>query len=146
MAVTTDRRINIENGNNLGSGSCPMIATTGVVYGGAMVIANAAGNCTNATDAAASRFVGVAKRTQTNTGAAGAVIAELYTSGDFNFNIQGSTLTAANIGQTVFIFDNDTVTNAATAANDIPVGAIVRIVSASECVVRIFTPGNVNAA
>lgn len=141
MAVTADRRVNIENGNLLGSGSCPMIATTGVVYGGAMVIANTAGNCTNATDAASSRFVGVAKRTQTNTGAAGAVTAELYTSGDFNFNINGSTLDATDIGKTVFIFDNDTVTDATAATNDIPVGTLIRLVSATECVVRIQTPG-----
>lgn len=145
MAVTADRRINIENGNNLGSGSCPMAASA-TIFGGAMVIsANASGNCSNATDAAASRFVGVAKRTQTNPGAAGSVVADLYTSGDFNFNIQGSTLTAANIGQIVVIFDNDTVTNATTAANDIPVGILVRMVSTSECVVRIMGGASVVA-
>jgi hypothetical protein len=141
MAVTADRRVIIENGNILGLGECPMIATTGVVYGGAMVIANATGNCTNATDAASSRFVGVAREGATNTGVAGAVIAKLYTSGDFLFNINSTTLDATDIGKTVFIFDNDTVTDAAGATNDVPVGTLIRLPSATTCIVRIQTPG-----
>lgn len=145
MAVTVDRRLTIENGTLEGLGECPMIATTGVIYGGAMVIANAAGNCTNATDAAASRFVGIARRGQVNTGAAGAVVANLITSGDVELNINGSTLDATDIGKTVFIFDNDTVTDATAAANDIPVGSLVRLSSATTCFVRLFTPGFVAA-
>jgi len=141
MAVTTDRRLTVENGDILGEGFCPMIATTGVVYAGAMVIANASGNCTNATDAASSRFVGIARRGATNTGAAGAVQAELLTSGDVELNIQGTSLDATDIGKTVFIFDNDTVTDAAGATNDIPVGSLVRLSSATTCFVRLFTPG-----
>lgn len=141
MAVSAGRRLTIENGNTEGLGQCPMIATTGVIYGGAMVIANTAGNCTNATDAASSRFVGIAKRDQTNTGAAGAVIAELITAGDVELNINASTLDATDIGKTVFIFDNDTVTDAGTATNDIPVGTLVRLSSATTCFVRLFVPG-----
>lgn len=141
MAVTADRRLVLENGNTMGLGSCPMIATSGVVYAGAMVIANAAGNCTNATDAASSRFVGVARKGATNTGSAGAVIAELITAGDCEFNIDATSLDATDIGKTVFIKDNDTVTDAAGATNDIPVGALVRLSSATTCFVRLFTPG-----
>lgn len=141
MASTADRRSTIENGNILGLGECPMIATTGVVHGGCFVIANTAGNCTNGTDAASSRFVGVAREGATNTGAAGAVIAKLYTSGDFLFNISASTLDATDIGKTVYIFDNDTVTDAGTATNDIPVGTLIRLPSATTCIVRIQAGG-----
>lgn len=141
MASTVDIRPIIENGNNEALGSCPMIATTGVVYGGCMVIANTAGNCTNATDAASSRFVGIARKGATNTGSAGDVVAELYTGGDFHIAIHSTSLDATDIGKTVFIYDNNTITDAGTATNDIPVGTLVRLASASVGVVRLFTPG-----
>ena len=45
--------------------------------------------------------------------------------GVFKYNLSG--LTAANIGDTVHVADDNTVTTAATATNDIPVGRLEEV-------------------
>jgi len=141
-AVTSDQRITIENGNTECLGYYPMIATTGVVYAGTFVMLDASGNATTLTDAANVVFGGVAKAGAVNTGVAGAVKAEVFTGGDFHFPIQGTTLDATDIGKTVYALDNYTITDKGTPTNDIAVGQLIRLESATVGVVRIFSQGS----
>lgn len=140
-AVTADRLLVIENPGLMGKASYPMKATTGVVYGGALVMADSSGNVTTAADTASTRCVGVAIAGETNTGAAGAKRAEVINGCDVHLAIEGTTLDATDIGKTVYTKDNATVCDATEATNDIPVGELIRLESATVAVVRLLTPG-----
>lgn len=124
-AVTADRRY-IKEGMGV-KVQYPMKATDGVVYEGALVQIDSSGNATNGTDSASVRIVGIAVAGCSNTGAAGAKVCEVWQECTVGLAIEGSTLNYTDIGKTVVIKDNVTVTDAGEGTNDIPVGKLQRI-------------------
>ena len=109
----------------------PVEENTKIVEG-ALVSVNAAGYAVNATDAAGERVVGVASDLADNTGGAdGAIDVTVWTGGAHTFVSQFSA-TIANVGDKVYAVDNQTVDLAATTTNDVLVGVIVGVESASQ--------------
>lgn len=91
----------------LGRASC---AATTTFYGGSLVMANAAGYATPGATATGQFCLGVAIVGVANPGAAGAKEVG-YEVGDYEFDsgTAGDALTVANIGDQVFIIDDNTM-------------------------------------
>jgi predicted RecA/RadA family phage recombinase len=87
-------------------------------------------------DTASHTFVGVADQSKSNAGAAdGAEEVKAWKTGVFEF--VAASATQAWVGVTVYIVDNQTVALAATTTNDIAVGKVVALISATKVRVRI---------
>lgn len=71
--------------------------------------------------------------------AAGAGRVELYRKGVFEFTYGPGGATDAIVGDSVVVADDQTVTTAAAATNDVVVGQIVEVVSATKVRVEIKT-------
>lgn len=109
----------------------PVEENTKIVEG-ALVSVNAAGYAVNATDTTGERVVGVASASADNTGGAdGAIDVTVWTNGAHSFVSQFSA-TIANVGDKVYAVDNQTVDLAGVTTNDVLVGVIVGIESASQ--------------
>ncbi len=106
---------------------------------GEIVALNAAGYAKKGGDTAAEKFVGVCRTAADNSaGAAGDLDAICWERGAFEFAFSG-TAAQADVGKQVYIVDSQTVALAATTTNDVLVGRITEVVSAS--VVRVaITP------
>lgn len=116
----------------------PIAATTKIVEG-ALVNVNAAGYAVNATDTTGERCVGVASQeTDNTTGAAGDADAIVWTGGAIDV-VSNFSATIANVGDKVYVVDNQTVDLAAVTTNDVLVGVIVAVLSATKLRV-ILTP------
>lgn len=103
-------------------------AATVKIYEGAIVCSNTSGNLVPGSDTANLSVRGVAwARADNTTGAAGDKQVEYQWGQVEKFAIQGSTLDASDIGKDCFIQDDQTVTDAATATNDIKVGRVQRV-------------------
>lgn len=106
--------------------ACPMLGTTGVVYGGALVIIDEDGFATDATDAASVNVAGVARYSAVNEGADGAVACEVVRGSIIGFAFD-SGVDATLIGQLVYLVDNVTVGALADTTNGIAVGQLISI-------------------
>lgn len=108
---------------------------------GALVSANAAGYAVNAADIANTFFIGVADETCDNSaGADGAKKVKIRCGGIIDVAVS-DTISQANIMDPVYVVDNQTVGLAATTTNDVPVGRIVKFVSANKARVALVNPG-----
>ena len=102
----------------------PVAAST-KLFTGALACNNAAGNLVPASDTANLSLRGVIwARIDNTTGAAGDKMAEYQWGQVEKLAINGVTLDASDIGKDCFVFDDQTVTDSATAANDVKVGRI----------------------
>jgi len=111
------------------------------IFEGALVSVNAAGYLTNATDTASDIFAGVADETVDNSaGNAGDKEMKVRIGGVVNVDSEFSAA-QTNVTDLVYAYDNHTVSNAATMTNDVLVGRIVEVVSASKLRVALVTPG-----
>lgn len=108
-------------------------------YRGALAMFDATtGLVVKAADAAGGVLAGVVTGQKDLTAlAAGEGRVELYRHGVFELNYGPANATDANVGDTVVIADDQTVTTAAVATNDVTVGQIVEVVSASKVRVEI---------
>ncbi len=87
---------------------------TNTIYKGSLVVLNAAGFAEPATTATAKTAAGRAKKTQVNTGSAGAVSIEVE-EGIFKWaNAGGDLVVAADRGLVVYATDDQTVNHTAT--------------------------------
>ena len=101
------------------------VAASTKVYKGRLVQPDAGGDLEQAGDDASRNRAFLCLETVDNTsGADGDLKAEVLVSGMFS-GIAVGTLTAADIGATACAVDNQTVSNAATTTNDVPVGTVV---------------------
>ena len=118
-ALTADRNTAYRDGVEY---SYPMVAAT-EIFAGSLVVLDTAGNAEPATDAASKIAVGRAEEYVNNTGAAAAksirVRAGIYKWANSGTN----TPTKANIGDTLYIVDDQTVDTLATASS--PAGIMV---------------------
>lgn len=98
---------------------------------GALVSINADGYAISSTDTASTYFAGVAEETVDNTaGSAGDKEIKVRTGGVIQV-AAGFSAAQANVGDEVFVEDNATVDVAGGLTNDVYVGRIVTVVSAS---------------
>lgn len=118
------------------------VATSTTIYNGALVALNSSGYLVNASDTASTIVVGFAMEQVVNSGANGAKSIQVAT-GAIGTLVAGTNINQADVGALAYVSDNQTVTDAATATNDIPVGRIVSYDSAAGTVmVRVMPGGN----
>lgn len=105
---------------------------------GAMVMVNAAGYVANATDTANCFFLGIATEFVDNSaGSAGDKTINVDVGGaEVLATHEDGSLTIANVGDSVVQELNNEVTSAGTGTNDIAVGVISRVPTASTCWVK----------
>ena len=116
------------------------VLTAIVLYAGTMVCTNSAGYAVDGADTAGYKFAGIAQAGVDNSdGASGDLEVELRRDGAWLFAASG--LTQADVGKRVYLVDNQTVGLLATTTNDVFVGVITEVVSASACYVAI-APGS----
>ena len=102
---------------------------------GALVALNTSGFAVNAADTVNFVFAGVCRKAVDNSaGAAGDLDCIVWAEGIVEMDFSGAAV-QANVGQKAFMVDNHTVALAATTTNDVLVGRIVEVISAS--VVRV---------
>ena len=102
---------------------------------------SAAGYAIAGADTADCYFIGVADETVDNSaGSAGDESIRVHREGTFVFAASG--MAQANVGDTVYIVDDQTVGLAATTSNDVQCGTIVEVISATS--VRIDIKNSVN--
>jgi hypothetical protein len=103
-------------------------AANAVWYKGSLIARNASGYGVVASDAANIAVVGIAREGGNNTGGSnGAKEIPIEYGAVYQLEIQSTSITIADIGLTAVVQDDQTVTDAATASNDIPVGRIVDV-------------------
>jgi len=106
------------------------------VYKGSLVSYNSSGYVKPAGDTADEHFAGVAMESVDNSaGAAGAQEVRVWKEGIFG--VDAASATQSWVGQDVFAVDDHTVALAATTTNDVRVGKVVAVVSATNVRVKI---------
>ena len=107
------------------------------IYGGSLVAVNAAGYLVPGADTAGLIFSGVSDQRADNTGGDdGDISCVVRRRGEFRFAC-ASALTQANVGDNVFLADDQTVDLAAQTTNDIFCGVITEVESANVCWIDI---------
>lgn len=129
-ALTKDRRIVSREGDQF---SDSVLAAT-KIFGGSLVCLDAAGLARPGADAAGLKIRGVAQEQVDNT--AGANGEKLITSCKGVYQFEATGLTIADIGATMFILDDQTVTKAATT-NNIVAGTLQAIEGSTKAFVKI---------
>ena len=111
----------------------PMVASD-IIYRGSFVMINSSGYAAPAATGAGSRGAGFAMdEVDNSSGSAGDLSVRVEVQ-DHHYIDGMSGLTQADIGKTVYAStDNDF---SLTQGNDVPVGVIVEVLSATECVVK----------
>lgn len=133
MAVTTTY-IQKEHVQSLNIVSLKMAAST-TLYKGTLVAINISGLAVAAADTANFVLGGVALEQKTNGSTAGATEIKVARDGRFEFAIASTT--QASVGQPCYMVDNNTVGLAATTTNDVRVGTITRLISATKVEVEL---------
>ena len=101
-----------------------------IVYKGALVMVSAAGYAIAGDDTADCFFVGLSlKEVDNSSGSAGDTSVRVNREGTYVYACTG--MTQANVGDTVYIVDDQTVGLAATTTNDVQCGTIVEVISAT---------------
>lgn len=114
-----------------------LVAESTTIYGGALTAVNAAGYLVAGADTAALIFHGVADGRADNSGGSnGDVTALVRRRGQYRF-ASASALTQANVGDNVFIEDDQTVALVADVTNAIFCGVIAEVAGANDCWVDI---------
>jgi hypothetical protein len=106
------------------------------IFAGSVVCIDGSGYALPGSDTAGLKFVGISRHYLDNTaGANGAQAVEVWRRGSFELAASG--MTKANVGDQVYIVDDQTVGLAATTANDVPCGRINEYNSATSVFVDI---------
>lgn len=117
----------------------PVVADD-IIYGGSLVAVNAAGYALPGSDTAGLIFQGVAEARADNAGgAAGDINVEVRRRGVFKLTA-GSAVAQANVGDPVYLVDDQTVDIAADTTNDIFCGVIVGFIDSTHVWVDIAPP------
>lgn len=123
MTATTVDRNTVEIWNEGQIPPIPLTASTKIPLGVMVMVVSGTGTALNAADTANGVVMGVS--TQLVDTALGHTKCPVKR-GRFWFANDG-TITAANIGQTATVLDNQTVSLAATTTNDVPAGQIIGV-------------------
>jgi hypothetical protein len=112
------------------------LAAVKVLAGALVSVVPATGYAQKSADTATHKFVGVADKTVDNSaGAAGAKKVRVWASGVFDFACASADQTW--VGLKVYAVDDNTVALAATTTNDVLVGIVTEVVSATKVFVAI---------
>lgn len=123
-ALTADRNTRIRTGGAYRTGVGDVAAAT-KIYKGALIAKNAAGYVVPASDTAGLKVIGVAEEQVDNTaGANGAKTVPYLTGCDVELNNAGGAIVQASKHATCVVSDDNSVTTAAVAANDIVAGTV----------------------
>ncbi len=106
------------------------VATATTIYNGALIAVNAGGFIVNASDAAAIKVIGIALEQVINAGADGAKTIPYYTGLDVELNNAGGAIVAAGNMALCYVSDNNSVTTAAVAVNDVIAGYVTEFTAA----------------
>ena len=112
------------------------VAASAKLFAGGGVCLNATGFAVAAADTAGLTTWGRAEETVDNTGGADAALSMEVSRGVFGY--KHTALVQADVGKTVYWSDDQTVTNAATATNDIPAGTLEQLDADGTAWVRIL--------
>lgn len=113
-----------------------MIASLKIFAGALVSVVTASGNAQKAGDTSGTKFVGIADKTVDNsTGVAGAKKVRVWSTGVVNLACAAADQTW--VGQKVYAVDDQTVALAATTTNDILVGIVTEVVSATSIFVAL---------
>jgi len=106
------------------------------IFAGSQVCIDSTGYAVPGSDTAGLRFVGISRGYADNIGGAdGALSVEVWKRGSFELAASG--MTNGNIGDSVFVVDDQTVGLAATTTNDVTCGKISEYNSATSVYVSI---------
>lgn len=106
------------------------------IFAGSMVCIDSTGYAIPGSDTAGLKFVGISRGYADNTGGFdGDLSVEVWRRGSFELAASG--MTRGNVGDSVFIFDDQTVGLAATTTNDMPCGKVSEYNSAASVYVSI---------
>lgn len=131
--LTADKKIEYTEGIEL---SFPVV-NAGIIYSGALVCVNAAGYALPGSDTSGLIFQGVAREQADNRlGAAGAKKVTLRRRGVFKMTL-GHTISIANIGDKVYIVDDQTVDLEANVSNKVFCGLIAGYIDSTHAWVDI---------
>lgn len=134
MADITERKASTDRQDGL---IYPFLMGAESIFEGALVAINAAGYAVNAGDDASAVVVGVADNSVDNSaGAAGDEYIKVRRSGVFTF-VAGFSAAQADVNTLCYASDNQTVDLAGNLTNDVLVGRIVEVLSASKVRVDI---------
>lgn len=134
MAVSANQVISKQDGKRR---SYPVAAVH--IYEGTLVFLTAAGYATDVTATGVNGFVGIATQEVDNSaGSAGDLTIEVWAEGDFE--LVGSGFAQADVGSVVYAEDNYTIGVAISSAS-VPIGRVVRYVSATKLIVYIEPTG-----
>ncbi len=124
-ALTKDRNtLNKELGRAI---SVPLAANA-IVFAGGMVSRKAAdGFCIPGADTAATKVVGVADEGGDNTGGADGDVEIIVRKGVFGFDTSGTVVDQLDLGNEVFVADDQTVEKVAGVVNNIRAGTLDRL-------------------
>ena len=124
LAANTARKV--RNTKRRLMGKYPVKGST-LIYAGALVCVAADGYAVNAADTAGLKCVGICKKKVDNSaGADGAKTVEVYYGHEELFTVAAG-ITVADIHAQACVVDNDSLTDAAAATNDVEVGDIVEV-------------------
>jgi hypothetical protein len=130
-ALTADKELEMKNPGGV---IRLKMGASKTIYKGSMVsITKSTGLAMASADTAADIFAGIAVEGNVSA-ATGTYYIKVYTEGAFR--LVGSSLEEADIGQGLTVSDDQTVTDSAST-NDIPVGILVEMVSATDAWVLI---------
>jgi hypothetical protein len=130
-ALTADKELEMKNPGGV---IRMKMGASKTIYKGSMVsITKSTGLAMASADTASDIFAGIAVEGNVSA-ATGTYYVKVYTEGVFR--LVGSSLEEADIGQGLTVSDDQTVTDSAST-NDIPVGILVEMVSASDAWVLI---------
>lgn len=132
MAQTKDKKLNywesVEINIPVDGGS--------TIYAGSLVAINAAGFAIPATDTAGLKFAGVALMQADNAnGSDGDLSIRVRTEG--MFELVGSGLAQSQVGDPVYVVDDETVGPFAEVSNYVPAGRLIKYISATRGIVKI---------
>ncbi len=123
-ALTKDRNTRTKAGGARRHGTRD-VAANAVIFLGALIAKDAAGNLVAASDAAAVEIVGISEEHVDNTGgAAGAKKCAYVTGLEVELENDGGTIVKANLGRACFVADDQSVTDAAASSNNVYVGVV----------------------
>ena len=107
------------------------------IYAGAMVCVNAGGYAVPASDTAGLIFMGIAREEADNSaGADGAISVTVRRRGLFRMTFANA-ISVANVGDNVFVYDDEKVDLAANVTNNIFVGIIAKVIDSTHAYVDI---------
>lgn len=133
-ALTADRNTIAREGKTYSLG----VAASTKIYAGSLVALNSSGYAVPASDTAGLRIRGRATEQVDNSSGAAGALSVLVDEGVFKFAASG--LTAADVGKTALVTDDQTISILDTT-NNVKAGLIVAIESATEAWVKVGAEG-----